>query len=302
MPTSYPYTPEPGESITLSIELEPQSYRVIAFPSQTTQNHLVYMQYAGNYVALRNYTTTRKGLPSYMLKITLDGLGHLEYEGQHYVMNAGDFFWIDCIPEATFYTDPQLGRWHVLWIHLYGSNAKTYYDIFRSINGGNVVSHLRNISQVKQTVHQLFTLHQHPGQNNVRDVQSSALLLSLMSECIASVNAVVEREIPPVIAEIKSYLSEHMSERITLDTLGQRFFLSPFYIQRLFKKYLGDSPAKYILYLRIDKSKEYLITTKMSMSQIAEAVGIESASHFSTLFKSVEGMTPSAYRAHWTSL
>lgn len=302
MPITYPYTPIPGESITLKVSLEPPSHRVIAFPTQQAQEHMIYMQYAGNYIALTEYSTIRQGLPSYMINITLSGEGILEYDGKRYRLPANHFYWIDCTAKHTFFTAPDTDRWHVLWIHLWGGNASYYYNTFRALNAGNVVSSLSNTSPGIHIISQLMDLYQNEVQEIANDIRASALLTSLMAECIASTYASVPNEPSTLIMLIKEYLASHLQEKVTLELLSKQFFLSPFYIQRVFKEHTGASLSQYIASLRVNCGKEYLITTKMSISEIADAVGISNVSYFSTLFKKFEGMSPQAYRTLWTAL
>lgn len=77
------------------------------------------------------------------------------------------------------------------------------------------------------------------------------------------------------------------------------FFLSPSYLQKLFKRYTNQSPTDYLISLRIAKAKELIRTTQMSFSEIAFSVGIESYSYFIRLFKKQEGMTLKEYKTMW---
>lgn len=302
MPITYPYTPIPGESVTLKVSLEPPSHRVIAFPTQQAQEHMIYMQYAGNYIALTDYSTIRQGLPSYMINITLSGEGILEYDGKRYRLPTNHFYWIDCTPKHTFFTAPDTDRWHVLWLHLWGGNASYYYNTFRSMNAGSVVSSLPNTSPGIHIISQLMDLYENEVQEIANDIHASALLTALMADCIASTYTSGFKEPSNLITLMKEYLVSHLQEKVTLEVLSKKFFLSPFYIQRMFKEHTGASPSQYIASLRVNRGKEYLITTKMSVSEIAYAVGISNVSYFSTLFKKLEGISPQEYRTLWTPL
>ena len=64
----------------------------------------------------------------------------------------------------------------------------------------------------------------------------------------------------------------------------------------MFKKYEGISPKQYLIQLKVAKIKELLTTTDMSISEIADQVGIENKSQLSTFFKKHEGIKPSDFR------
>ena len=59
------------------------------------------------------------------------------------------------------------------------------------------------------------------------------------------------------------------------------------------------SPSEYQIFLRMNKAKELIRNTKMSVSDIAFAVGIENLGYFTRQFKQQEGLTPQAYRKIW---
>jgi AraC-like DNA-binding protein len=64
---------------------------------------------------------------------------------------------------------------------------------------------------------------------------------------------------------------------------------------RLFKKHYGLTPRQYLIDKRIEKSKEQLING-MSVTETCFAVGFESLSSFSTLFKTKTGKPPSEFQ------
>ena len=57
------------------------------------------------------------------------------------------------------------------------------------------------------------------------------------------------------------------------------------------------SPIRYLNRLRIEKAKEFMRTNAVNISEAALAVGFDNIYYFSRLFKQLEGMSPSAYRA-----
>jgi transcriptional regulator GlxA family with amidase domain len=66
--------------------------------------------------------------------------------------------------------------------------------------------------------------------------------------------------------------------------------------RRRFAREFGTSPHRYLLGRRIERAQHLLRTTSTSVLGVGLAVGFESASSFSTAFKRVTGVTPSAYR------
>jgi AraC-like DNA-binding protein len=63
----------------------------------------------------------------------------------------------------------------------------------------------------------------------------------------------------------------------------------------LYAKYYGQTPKQYLTDKRIEKSKEYL-KKGMNITETCFAIGFKSPSSFSTLFKSITGLTPTEFQ------
>ncbi|MDP9342641.1 MAG: AraC family transcriptional regulator [Actinomycetota bacterium] len=103
--------------------------------------------------------------------------------------------------------------------------------------------------------------------------------------------AVLER-----IETARAYLHEHAAEPITLTTLSRVAALSPYYLVRVFKAHVGIPPHRYLMALRVERARRLLEVSSLSITQIAHRAGFGSASHFSTVFRTRVGLSPSEYR------
>ena len=103
------------------------------------------------------------------------------------------------------------------------------------------------------------------------------------------------------ITEALFYISEHLSDALTVDDLAKRCHLNTDYFSRLFKEQTGLRPIDYIQQKRIERAKVLLTTTNRSMQEIADMVGLSNISYFSRLFSKLSNKTPGAYRKeYWT--
>lgn len=98
------------------------------------------------------------------------------------------------------------------------------------------------------------------------------------------------------IANAVEYIDRHYAENLSLDGLAGSVFLSPIYFRNLFCDTVGKSPYEYILEKRIEHAKRMLSVTDAAISEIAEACGFSSQSHFGGMFKRCTGLTPRKYR------
>jgi len=93
----------------------------------------------------------------------------------------------------------------------------------------------------------------------------------------------------------RRYINNNFDKELSLDVLSHIRFTSKFHLLRLFKKYYGQTPKQYLTDKRIEKAKE-LLTKGINITETCFAVGFESPSSFSTLFKIREGLTPTEFQ------
>ena len=96
---------------------------------------------------------------------------------------------------------------------------------------------------------------------------------------------------PKLLAVIQQ-MEENLEEPLARSELARSTGLSTRQLERLFRKYLNRSPARYYLELRLDKARLLLLQTNMSVIDVALACGFVSASHFSKCYRDFFGRTP----------
>lgn len=104
------------------------------------------------------------------------------------------------------------------------------------------------------------------------------------------------KESNEIISRAKSFISEHLGENLSVATLAEKFYVSPNYFSRLFKRVEGEGCNEYIVRKRIEKSKTLLETTTVKTGRIAMLVGYNDTNYFSIAFKKHTGVSPTKYR------
>lgn len=283
-----------------NLDVSPKSRWNTISATTATKSSLLYLQEAGEFYARPAYYTTREGFASYLIKYTIDGCGILDYQGQQYVIPPGHIYWIDCRKHQSYRVNPSTGSWHVIWVHFYGANAQFYYDLYLKQNGGSPVSAVPAGSQVYKLLSDLLEQSSVGGYQQKNDLLFANLLHQLISEVTLSTMVSDHPEgIPQTIQSVQMYLTQNYRKRISLEELGTQFNLNPFYLQKQFKRYVGQSPTEYIIYLRMTHAKESLRNTNKPIGEIADEVGIDNLGYFTRLFKKLEGTTPHEYRKLW---
>ncbi|MEL6408010.1 MAG: AraC family transcriptional regulator [Chloroflexota bacterium] len=94
----------------------------------------------------------------------------------------------------------------------------------------------------------------------------------------------------------RQILEYEYTTAITVEQLSNRVALSRFHLIRRFCHAYRQTPHQYLIHLRINKAKDLLVNSELSITDICFRVGYESLGSFSTLFCKTVGIPPSAYR------
>ena len=96
--------------------------------------------------------------------------------------------------------------------------------------------------------------------------------------------------------EVLSRMNNVKTKELDLDHYAKMCHLSKSQFIRAFKEYTGKTPIKYKNDVLIDKAKERLTHSDMSISELSSFLGFENIYYFSTAFKKATGMSPMEYR------
>jgi AraC-like DNA-binding protein len=111
-----------------------------------------------------------------------------------------------------------------------------------------------------------------------------------------------ESEYPKVylyrrIVHARLFIDSHYAAAIDLDNIADEALFSKFHFIRLFKKIYGLTPHQYLIHVRIEKAM-HLLRGGMPVSDTCFAVGFESLSSFSSLFKRTAGISPMEFTVY----
>ena len=131
-----------------------------------------------------------------------------------------------------------------------------------------------------------------PGYGAVLKAQVTVLLTMVFREMARGSG----REESVLTPEFLSYIRQNCSERLTLEDLSKKCFYNPSYFSRLFKEHCGMTVTEYINQSRLEKATELLISTDLSVEEVAMQAGFSRKAGFYRLFKTRMGMTPQDFR------
>jgi two-component system response regulator YesN len=104
-----------------------------------------------------------------------------------------------------------------------------------------------------------------------------------------------------VFLSILHYVNSNYHQNLSLQMLGDEFYMNRNYISQLFIKHVSQSFTDYLAELRVRHACELLTNSNLPIHQVGERVGYPDAYYFSKIFKKIVGKTPREYRANRSS-
>lgn len=275
-----------------NLSLKEDSYSVAYTPSLLSKSMFYYFQGGGYFHCNPSYFTEREGFDSFLLLYTLGGKGILNYRNKKYQLEKGQVFIINCMEYQHYFTDSD-NPWEFKYIHFNGSESKQYVD--RILDNGHVVSYLKHDSIIPSHIDSIVNMAMR--REDTIDIKASCLIVEMLTELLLiSTNSLLTSPFPEYLRKVLNIIEHNYQGSLTLESLSRQVSIDKFYLTKQFKKFIGQSLYEYIINFRINKAKEFLKDTSLSINEIAEFVGFESPSHFIKTFKKSEAITPLRFR------
>lgn len=101
-----------------------------------------------------------------------------------------------------------------------------------------------------------------------------------------------------LVRELEEFILNHPEEKLTLDHMAEKFYLTKNHLGEVFKAETGLTLGEYLFRVKIQRAKVLLEEDQLRSYEISERLGYQSAEYFAKQFKKATGETPSEYRAH----
>ena len=99
-----------------------------------------------------------------------------------------------------------------------------------------------------------------------------------------------------IIEKAQEFINDNYREQIRLSDIANAVNLSPNYFHTIFSKNCGKTPRQYLEDYRISVAKKLLLTTKLTLEDIAERCGFETQQYLTTVFKAQTGFSPAQFK------
>ena len=153
---------------------------------------------------------------------------------------------------------------------------------------------------VSETMDQLIALGLRSGAGENDSAFLAQLALSALCSFVREARAATQQPaLPEPLRRSRDLIEKHYAEPLTVAEIGRRSGLSANHLIKLFRRYLGETPAEYLWRIRIDHGVRLLRETGLTISEIAFRSGFQNPFHFSRLVKKRYHRPPRELRREW---
>ena len=153
---------------------------------------------------------------------------------------------------------------------------------------------IRNTYGILPKLHELYD--EYESKQIFYEQRCSALLKDILVLCVRFFNGNQAAASARITQEVLSYIRQHYAEPLTGAHFSAIFHYHPNHLSQLVKEQTGLPLHRYIRTYRIYTALDLLQSTRLSIGEIAEQVGISDIHQFSKAFKQIIGTTPGSFR------
>ena len=250
----------------------------------------------------------RHFLRSHLFVFVTNGTATFEIGDKSYRISAGD---IILVPANTEYLPNTEDFCEYFFFHFSGNLVQTnvcpHYDYaFRKYS-----FHLPKVTQREiyldycircktdyaKLYDVLLSVHKYKADGTYTSrfmIDTDFLRILLMASAVLETD-LYRDAMPGTLQKIISYIEKNLLEPITVSDICEAFKITPSYVARLFKKYLGITPTDYINGRKLEYAIELMKNTSLNITQISDYLGYCDVYYFSKLFKKKYGKSPTKY-------
>jgi AraC-like DNA-binding protein len=208
-------------------------------------------------------------------------------------INEGDCFLLFPGTWHRYKPDTQSG-WEEYWVGFKGTYADDLMKKVFSPDNPFITAGLNN--NLLKLFHELLEHVQQASGGYHQVIAGITLQMLGLIHSIAHHTEISASNTSQLIEKAKFLFREALQEPDKIENILRKLPVSYSKLRKDFKAHTGLSPNQYQLNLRLDKSKELLVNTSLSISEIAYQTGFESLSYMCKIFKKKTGVSPKLYR------
>ena len=214
-----------------------------------------------------------------------EGSARLRLTDREVELTPGNVYFVPAFSVAESYIDGSMNKYY---IHF--ANESPYLDLYRYLSDRISAPSGPNTEFLFNTVVENYASGAPAARMRVQGAMS-LIMSDFFGEGVPDSDTLT-RFIP-----LLDYINEHYRENLSLSDLAGRMNLCTMYFANLFKRTFNVSPKQFILNKRLAEGQRLLLTTDMSVKEIAYATGFENENYFSEFFTSKVGISALKFRS-----
>lgn len=247
-------------------------------------NDIAFTIHSVHKIIRSNNFSVNKNRNFHALSIRLNGSAEFVYQNKTKVANKGSIAYFPANLDYTIKSDYEELIIIHFDVHNYMSDnievfepthMEVYFDLFESIyqNWNNRYKGYKH--QCSALLYTLFSMMENNQYNDV----------------------IFTNSIPSSLKKSFEYMNKHFTDPdLSVESLANLAGVSNVYFRRIFCKFYGKTPLKYINEMRINYACELLKSRLYTISETSERSGFFDNKYFSTVFKKIMGISPSTYK------
>lgn len=263
----------------------------LASPSKYAKAYFYYMLSVGHFYCKSTYCTSRKvgEYDSFLLIYLLNGKLNIKttnFEGQ---AKAGECVLIDCYQPHLY---SALEPTEFYYLHFDGNNSDIMVKELLNLYG-NIFSTSYNLPHT-QLIGDIVKKMSY--QTKITESEISVAIHKVLCELVSPKTNDYISKYPQVVTDLLQEINSNYFKKLNIADISKNLNVSEQHLSRQFKCYIGLSPYKYLLKLRLNMATLLLKSTEKTISEISNEIGFSSESNFTNYFKTLYNTTPSDYR------
>lgn len=251
---------------------------------------LYYPLCVGYFDCKPSYILQRNTYSSYLMIVMMTG--SLSYETRHArgVARAGQVLLIDCNTPHSYAAQ---GKCSFTFVHFDGAQSREVYEELLHRSGG-LIKLLRPNDLHESLGEMLSTLRQ---DRRLNEAQASAMLHGILMQLLEASGAAGSGTVGnSLVDRAIAYIQEHLTDRLTVETIAEHVGYSTGYFSHLFAGETGMSPYQFVVRSRVERAQQLLQTTRLTVQDVAFQCGFNSAANFCYTFRRFTGESPHEFR------
>ncbi len=260
--------------------------REMIYDPEYAKTHPYRSVWGSEFKMVADYRIVRDcGLSDHLLFLTISGAGFANATK----LEPFSLYLFKPHERHDYRTDPATGNWHFLWV-LFNA-AVNWLPLLDwkhfSIQSVPDFERHRIVSLFRDVIY-------NSSSGSGYDEALAMNILENMLLRLAKIHATGDNL--DFSEDVRTYVVQHLSERLTVTSLAAFFHLSPSRFAHRFRDAFGTSPQVYVEGCRLEMARRLLLTTAMSIKEVALTCGFADPLYFSKRFTRAAGMPPSEWR------